>query len=213
MCAVAGGEIADRAVESVRARLSRPGARVEVRVRRPPKDVTVPAGRIALDVRALPEKQIVPKQVSAWVDILSDEAPVRTVPVQLEVRVFAPAYVAAADEPAGRALESAAFEVREIEWTGRISAPIAPGAAGLVRLRRPLYAGQIVARDHVEPAPLVTRGSSATLLAARGLVTLESRVEVLQDGRSGQTVQVRFPDASAAIFARVTGPGIVEVGP
>ena len=36
-------------------------------------------------------------------------------------------------------------------------------------------------------------------------------MEVLQDGMSGQRVRVKLPNASSAIFARVTGRGTVEV--
>ena len=40
---------------------------------------------------------------------------------------------------------------------------------------------------------------------------LESRVQVLEEGRAGQTVQVRLPNGKAGIAALVTGPGTVEV--
>lgn len=66
-------------------------------------------------------------------------------------------------------------------------------------------------RADVETAPLVTRGGWALLRSARGPVELESRVQVLQEGHSGQTVQVRLPNGNAVIAALVTGPGTVEV--
>ena len=46
-----------------------------------------------------------------------------------------------------------------------------------------------------------------------GDVTVESRVEVLQDGRKGQLVRVKVPGAGGEVVARVTGPGQVEVQP
>lgn len=60
-------------------------------------------------------------------------------------------------------------------------------------------------------APVVRRGGWATLRAGQGAVRLESRVEVLEDGWSGQSVRVRLPSATGAIVARVTGPATVEV--
>jgi flagellar basal body P-ring formation protein FlgA len=64
-----------------------------------------------------------------------------------------------------------------------------------------------------EPAA-VLRGEWATLRSVTGPVTLESRVEVLQDGRVGQKVRVR-PSAGAAamVLARVVGRGQLELAP
>lgn len=63
-----------------------------------------------------------------------------------------------------------------------------------------------------EPAA-VTRGEWATLRSVSGPVVLEATVEVLQDGRSGQKVRVRQRGATAAVMARVLGPGQVEIAP
>lgn len=210
---VSGDAIAARAAESVRAELSREGRRVELRPAQQPRDVTVPAGAVELKVRPLPRTAVVPKRLSAWVDVWVDGRFVRTVPVSFEVAAFGPAYVAAKDQPAGEVLDASALEVREVDWSGRPAPPVAPATAGPMRLRRPLSAGEAVTRAQVEPAPLVTRGGWATLRATQGTVMLESRVEVLQDGRAGQSVQVKASGAQGAILARVTGPGAVEVGP
>lgn len=59
----------------------------------------------------------------------------------------------------------------------------------------------------------VTRGEWATLRSVSGPVVLEATVEVLQDGRSGQKVRVRQRGATAAVMARVLGPGQVEIAP
>lgn len=59
----------------------------------------------------------------------------------------------------------------------------------------------------------VMRGEWATLRSASGPVVLEAAVEVLQDGRSGQKVRVRQRGATAAVMARVIGPGQVEIAP
>ena len=57
----------------------------------------------------------------------------------------------------------------------------------------------------------MARGSYATLHSTQGLISLESRVEVLQDGNRGQAIRVRLPNASSSIVANVVGPGAVEV--
>lgn len=64
----------------------------------------------------------------------------------------------------------------------------------------------------VEPFA-VMRGEWATMRAVSGPVVLEAAVEVLQDGRPGQKIRVRQKGATAAVTARVLGPGQVEIAP
>ncbi|MNV36981.1 flagellar basal body P-ring biosynthesis protein FlgA [compost metagenome] len=85
--------------------------------------------------------------------------------------------------------------------------------AGRQRLRKPLKAGEVLTRAHLESMPAVVRGNWALLQARSGDVAVESRVEVLQDGREGQLVRVKVPGAKGEVLARVTGPGQVEVQP
>lgn len=66
-------------------------------------------------------------------------------------------------------------------------------------------------RDSVESRPAVARGDWATLHAIAGAVNLESRVEVLEDGRNGQLVHVKLPNATSPMLARVVGERMVEV--
>lgn len=71
--------------------------------------------------------------------------------------------------------------------------------------------------DAVEIAralPAVARGTHAVLAWRNGLVELETRVEVLQDGQPGQMVRVRGMTGPGTLLARVLGPGRLEgVGP
>ncbi|HEX7888064.1 MAG TPA: flagella basal body P-ring formation protein FlgA [Ramlibacter sp.] len=59
----------------------------------------------------------------------------------------------------------------------------------------------------------VERGETAALRSVAGAVQLESRVQVLEDGRVGDLVRVRQQGAAALLSARVIGPGQVEVAP
>lgn len=71
-----------------------------------------------------------------------------------------------------------------------------------------------VASPASERAPLaVARGDWAVLRAREGAVRLESRVEVLQDGRTGQKVRVRQHGAAGPVLARVVGRGLLEIAP
>jgi len=171
------------------------------------------------------------KRQSVWVEIWVDDRFVRTVPVHFEITVFAPAYVATRRLPAGSRVDASTFAVREVEWSGRTSLPVplgeigAPTATGkngeppsdlgaaapVNRLRRPVAEGEPVTRGDVEAAPLVGRGEFATLRTTQGLINLECRVEVLQEGALGEKVRVKIPSASSSIQATVCGRGLVEI--
>lgn len=59
--------------------------------------------------------------------------------------------------------------------------------------------------------PAVLRGQWATLRSGAGAVAIEARVEVLQDGRVGQSVRVRQSGAAAGVIATVVGAGQLEL--
>jgi flagellar basal body P-ring formation protein FlgA len=212
---VTGDAIAQVAEAALRAALARDGRRVELHVLPVTRSVAAPAGELRLDARPIPRTAVVPRRMHVWVDVWVEERFVRTVPVAFEVGVFGPAYVTTRDQEAGEVLDGSALAVREVEWSGQDAPPLAPGAldGAHLRLRRRVPAGETLTRAQVKSAPLVARGGRALLRAARGRVELETRVEVLEDGRSGETIRVKLPNATAAILARVTGPGTVEVEP
>ncbi len=65
----------------------------------------------------------------------------------------------------------------------------------------------------MEPTLAVERGTWAALRSVTGAVVLESRVQVLQDGRLGQRVRVRQQGATGIVFARVVERGLLELAP
>jgi flagella basal body P-ring formation protein FlgA len=159
------------------------------------------------------------KRRSVWVDIWVDERFVRTVPVPVEISVVAPAYVALRDLPAGEAIDARPvvadqFAVQDVEWSGRNTLPVSVAAefgVGEFRLTHSLSPGQALTRADIAHVPLVLRGDMVTLRAHEGGISLESRVEALQDGDAGKAVRVKLSDASTSIVAYVIGPGLVEL--
>lgn len=79
----------------------------------------------------------------------------------------------------------------------------------------PVAAGAVPQREtHSPDANAVSRGEWAALRITSGAVSLESRVEVLQDGRVGQRVRVRAATgASGILFGKVIGRGQLELAP
>lgn len=187
------------------------GMRAELRLNRSPRDVTTPIGEVGIKVRPLPEGLPLSKRMVVWIELFgSDGRFLRAVPVGFEVSAYAPGYVAIGDMAIGRQLSETDLTVKELEWAARGALPESP-TGRVLRLRRPLVAGEPLTRAHIEAVPSVSRAQWATLRMSKGLVNLESRVEVLQDGQPGDTVRVRLPKATGAILARVIGAGTLEI--
>ncbi|CAB3759859.1 MULTISPECIES: flagella basal body P-ring formation protein FlgA [Burkholderia] len=236
---VRGDLIGQRAEAALRAELETRGMHCMISLARTPVDVDVPAGALTMDVRQIAPPAIqdtagdrfVSKHQSAWVDLRVDGIFVRTVPVDFDVSVFAPTYVAARDLRVGQILDPmrpdpAQVKIEEREWSGRPTPPlrvataldparkVEPVDAGddsMMRVRRPVQAGRVLSKADVEPLPKVVRGDYATLREVDGPIALESRVEVMEDGQVGDAVRVRQTGASDTVVARVTGPHAVEV--
>lgn len=209
---IPGARIAAAAQDALRTWLAERSTRADISLTATPADLRVPVGRSALRVRPFPAEAAIARRMVAWVDIWVDDRFVRTLPVGFEVQAYGPAYVASADLAAGAPLDAQAVTLREVPLAGR-SAPLASSAvlAAPAQLRRPLESGAPVARADVEAPPAVNRGDWVALRSRSGGIEVESRVEALQGGRIGQTVNVKPARAQAAVAARIVGPGQVEV--
>lgn len=239
MTRVSGESIAQRAQAALRSELDERGMHCAISLTHAPADIDVPAGALTMNVRQIAApasedaagERFVSKHQSAWVDLAVDGVFVRTVPIDFDVSVVAPAYVAVHDLRVGQILDPAAPDPAEVkveprEWSGRATPPLRVVSTGdlehgseavtaqsdsLMRLRRPVPAGRVLSKTDVEPLPKVARGDYATLREVDGPIALERRVEVMEDGQVGDTVRVKPTGASDAVLARVTGPHMVEV--
>ncbi|WP_419688251.1 flagella basal body P-ring formation protein FlgA [Burkholderia theae] len=239
MSRVRGDLIGQRAEAALRTELEEGGMHCTISLAHVPADVDVPAGTLTMEVRQIAAPAIqdtagdrfVSKHQSAWVDLHVDGVFVRTVPVDFDVSVSAPTYVAARDLRVGQVLDPTRpdptqVKIEEREWSGRPTPPLRVATAldqarkvepvnaedsPMMRVRRPVQAGRVLSKADVEPLPKVTRGDYATLREVAGPIALESRVEVMEDGQVGDTVRVRQTGASDTVVARVTGPHAVEV--
>lgn len=211
---LSGEELVRFAAAALEDAAGREGARAEVHVREVPRSIAVPVGALRVTARPVAAGSLLSRHVLVSLELRVDERPVRTIGIGVEVEVRGPAYVAAGPlPPRAAATEPGAFAVEEVRWTGLAAVPVARGGLAGLRLRRRIEAGTALTRADVEPAPVVSRGSWASLQARRGLVELEARVEVLDDGRPGDLVRVQSSSSSRAFLARVTGAGTVEAQP
>ncbi|WP_018123963.1 flagellar basal body P-ring formation chaperone FlgA [Desulfovibrio oxyclinae] len=85
------------------------------------------------------------------------------------------------------------------------------GKGGPWRIRRPVGRGQAITRDRIEALPAVSRGEHVNLVYDSGRVKLSVEVEVLDDAKVGQQVEVRNMQSNRTIVATVVSPGKVMV--
>jgi len=214
---IPGDDILARADRALRRQLGEQlpaGTRIELQPVTVPPDLAVADESVELTPRPLGAAALAPR-MTVWVDIGTAGRVQRSVAVVFEVAVYGPVVVAARDIPVGASLLPGDVEVREKNMA--VAAASSKGPARNFsdgqRMRRPIHAGEALTAAHTEAIPDVVRGSWAVLEARQAGLNVQSRAEVLQDGRTGQMVQVKPVNAASSVLARVAGPGRVEMYP
>jgi flagella basal body P-ring formation protein FlgA len=208
---VGGDEIAAAAESALRDWLATQSGRSEVELLDAPRDVAAPDGPLRLQPRSLAHMGLHTRML-VWVEIWAGERFVRVVPVAFRVSAWRELATAARPISAGMPLGAGAVELQEVDVAARGTGLAGVGTPGL-RSRHALQVGALLRVRDVEAMPAVQRGHWASLFSGQGMVRSEARVEVLQDGRLGQSVRVRQPGAASAVTARVTAPGQLEIEP
>lgn len=78
-------------------------------------------------------------------------------------------------------------------------------------LRVGLPAGRVLRRSQVRVPAVVRRNQIVRILARSAHLTVTARGQARQDGRPGEIIRVRNLSSKKEIYARVVGPGVVEV--
>ncbi|QJA06563.1 flagellar basal body P-ring formation protein FlgA [Thermosulfurimonas marina] len=78
-------------------------------------------------------------------------------------------------------------------------------------LRVGLPAGRVLRRSQIRAPALVHRNQIVRIVARSAHLTVTARGQARQDGRPGEIIRVRNLSSKKEIYARVTGPGVVEV--
>lgn len=190
------------------------GTRIELQPVTVPRDLVVADELVEINPRAQGAAALA-SRMTVWIDVGSAGRVQRSVAVVFEVVVYGPVVVATRDIPAGASLLAGDVELREQNIAAAAASQKNPARqfSDGQRLRRPIRAGETLTAAHTEAVPDVARGSWAVLETRQAGLNVQSRAEVLQDGRAGQMVQVKPVNATASLLARVAGPGRVEMYP
>jgi flagella basal body P-ring formation protein FlgA len=179
----------------------------------PVPDIALPSGRLELNMRPLADETLPTRRMRIWIDLSIDQQFIRSVALDFHVHAYRSAYVARRDLAAGSVVKRDDFEQREVhvENAGKIKSVTMLDAVSPWRMKQGLRKGAVLKQGQVAAVPDVMRGQAAILRTQNGMVVLESKVEVLQDGFTGQSVKVRPGNSSGDVLAYVIDQGVVEL--
>ncbi|BBB62254.1 hypothetical protein UNDKW_3981 [Undibacterium sp. KW1] len=175
--------------------------------------LVVPAGEVKVRISHLSEPLSLRSKLTVLLDVLISDQVVKSVPVLFELSGSRQAFIARHDIARGGAVSEADVELREVDIFADVNEPVSPitFAKTAVRAKTGLHKGAILNRANIETVPDVARGEFVVLLARDGLVSIESRVEAMQDGYVGQIIKVRPGNSNNQIPAKIIEPGKVEL--
>ena len=175
--------------------------------------VKVPAGEVKMRVSRLSEPPAMRKRLTVLLDIFVADQLVKSTPVLFEISGSRQVLLAKHDIVRGEALSESDVELKEVDIFSDVNEPLlqVDFAKAAVRAKSGLHKGAILNRANVETVPDVARGDFVVLLARDGLVSIESRVEAMQDGYVGQIIKVRPGNSNNQILAKIIEPGKVEL--
>lgn len=79
------------------------------------------------------------------------------------------------------------------------------------RAARSIQAGQVMTFRMIETPPLVKKGNRVIIKAENEKIRITTHGKVLEDGRAGDQIRVINIRSGKEIYAKVKGPGLVEV--
>ncbi|MFZ6876346.1 flagellar basal body P-ring formation chaperone FlgA [Undibacterium sp. Di27W] len=186
---------------------------VEIKSHSELASLSVPMGEVKMRVSRLSEPLSLRRHVTILVDIFVADNMIKSVPVKFDISGTRTALQVRHDVARGELLKAADVEVKDIDLFADLNEAVMLSAltTSPVRAKTFLPKGGVLSKANVETQPDVLRGEFAVLLSHEGLVSVESRVEAMQDGIVGQVIKVRPVNSNNQIQAKIIQPGKVEL--
>lgn len=174
-----------------------------------PPPFEVPAG--PLEFQFIPSRPEVVGSSSIAMIIRSGGELVNNQSIRVRLKAMAEVVVAARPLRRGEILQSQDLLLRYRE-VSRLKEPLwhLQDALGR-RVKRPLRLGNPLQNHQIELPPLVKRGEKVLIRAHSHGLLLTAAGEARQDGRAGETIEVRNNSSRKDILCRVVAPGLVKV--
>ena len=206
---VRAATLSSKAVETVTARFEEPGSTLGVVVLTPSSDLEVPVGELAVQARPIAQ-QALAARMAVWLDIFVGGTLYRSVVVPVGLTVQRPAYVARRALAQGAVASAADFTIADVDVAGVQALPVSSNHTTF-RLRQPVDAGQILAKNAVTPADKVLRGDQVRLVVRHGQIGVETDGVAVAEAEPGQLLAVRPRGGSATVTGRLGLAGTVNI--
>jgi flagellar basal body P-ring formation protein FlgA len=175
------------------------------------RDVLAPPGRVQLLTRPLASDKALSERVLVWVDIWADERFIRTIGVSFAVTAKLDGFVSTPNIHTARNTLYAPEQQLNEDRPLNVKSSDATQAQWQSSVNSPKHTVQHSAQ--LKNQPIVMRGQMVTAVAASVDLSVEMKMEALQDGAKGQWIQVKPMQSGALMQARVLEAGRVELMP
>ncbi|GLQ86489.1 flagellar basal body P-ring formation chaperone FlgA [Dyella flagellata] len=208
---VAAVRIVDVAQAELDACLGSDKSAAQVAVVGRPEDVQVLAGKLALKARK-PEGRWPRARVSVPVDVVVNDAVVRSTTVWFAVSVQHDVSTYASDAALGTAASTLKFALHGADIAAMQGTLVSdPHQLDGMRLRHAVLAGSSVVLEDFERIPDVDRQQRVDVTESYGVIRLQAKGTAIGRGNAGDTVLVQIDGAEAPVRARITDRGVVQV--
>lgn len=176
-----------------------------------PGTIALPEGRLRWDVNERKNRDFI-GNVTLTIDFSVDEKLVKKVLVSGKVSVKRETIKAAVKIERGRIItEDDIMLVSENSLHYRKDSVICKEDVIGKRALRTIQADQTILSNMIEIPPLVNKGDRVIIKAENAYVKITAAGKALQDGQTGDQVEVLNIQSGRKILTTVKGPGIVEV--
>ena len=132
--------------------------------------------------------------------------------VGIDIRVFKDVVVSSRQLRRSSIIRSEDVEVqkRELKDTNKTPFLFVSEVVGK-RLRTSVPANRILHQSSVEEAPVIARDQYVTIRGKKGAVCVTTRGRAIEEGKTGEFIQVKNLGSGKIVIARVTSPEIVDI--
>ena len=176
---------------------------LELRFGRPWTPIVVPDEALEIKVTDLPPTGVTGSFILRF-ELATPREVVGTWQLVAQARIWREVWIARVPLRRGQVLlpEAAALERRDV-LTLREAVMADPGAGGTLELTETVPAGGLLYVRSVRPRTIVHRGDVVLAMFQEGAMTISLRVEVLEEGGTGQEIRVRNPSSRREFRGKV----------
>ena len=100
-------------------------------------------------------------------------------------------------------------EIPATSWAGHLLGDMA--AAQGAELTRDMRPGQVLSKNDIRPSVMVKKGQLVTIhIGEPGKMNISAQLQALQDGRMGETINLKNPESGRLLSGVVTGLNVVR---